>query len=363
MRELRRLALLAAALTVTVAAGRATAQTVVVVKAPPGATVELGLNATTIGTATADAAGIATLMVNLESRGRKPQTDVRIFVDVCEKARRVTLLEAGWEAPPPAAGCARHQIFGAYYLQKITTVVVSAGEEAQAVWIKQGPAPEAWLRDVPVNTTKESDPDRLVPHGFILFGGAGLTKFKNASTVSCGTLTSCASDNTQIAGWFGGEYWVRPFVAVSVGYLKPGGATADGGGSGYRFDSSLDPNVVTMTGRVGFPLDRARVYGEIGANYNWTTLTTNQTMDEKTLTVDGLTVVVPGGTQKFELKTDGWSWMWGGGVEFWLSRSVAVWGAFSWVKLKGHASGGGEGTLDDRLTSVFAGIRFRLGKS
>jgi opacity protein-like surface antigen len=363
MRELRRLAVLAAALTVTGAGGVATAQTVVVVKAPPGATVELGLNAATIGTATADAAGIATLMVNLESRGRKPEADARILVDVCEKARRVTLIEAGWEAPPPAAGCARHQIFGVFYLQKITTVVVSAGEQAQAVWIKQGPAPEAWLRDLPTDTTKEKGPDVAVPSGLVFFGGVGLSKYKNAATVSCGTGASCTSDDNQIAGWLGGEYWIRPFLAASFGYLKPGGATANGDGTGYRFDSSLDPNVVTMTGKVGVPFGRFRAYGEIGASYNWTTRTTNQTMDEQTLTVDGVTVVVPGGTQTFKLKTDGWSWMWGGGVEFWISKSLAIWGEYSWAGLKGNASGGGEGTLDDSLTSVFAGVRFRLGKS
>ena len=165
MREFRRLLLLAAALTVTVAAGQATAQTVVVTKAPPGAAVELGLNAATIGTATADAAGIATLKVDLESRGRKPNADVRIFVDVCEKARRVTLVETGWEAPPPAAGCTRHEIFGVFYLQKITTLVVSAAEEAQAVWLKQGPAPDAWLRDVPVETEKKTGSDDAGPEG------------------------------------------------------------------------------------------------------------------------------------------------------------------------------------------------------
>ncbi len=61
---------------------------------------------------------------------------------------------------------------------------------------------------------------------------------------------------------------------------------------------------------------------------------------------------MPGGTQVFELKTDGWSWMWAGGAEFWLTPIVAVWGEFSWVKLAGNASGGGEGSLDDSVTSI-----------
>jgi opacity protein-like surface antigen len=363
MRELRRLAVLAAALTATGAAGLATAQTVVVTKAPPGATVELGLNTATIGTATADAAGIATLPVNLESRGRKPEADTRVLVDVCETARRVTLLEAGWEAPPPAAGCTRHEIFGVFYLQKITTVVVSAGDQAQAVWIKQGSAPAAWLRDRPVDAAADARPEVEVPSGLVIFAGAGLSKYKNASTVACGPSTTCSSDDNQIAGWFGGDYWIRPFLAASFGYVKPAGAKASGEGTGYRFNTSLDPNVVTMAGKVAIPYRRFRAYGEVGASYNWTTSLTNQTMDEVTLDVDGLIVIVPGGTQSFTLKTDGWSWTWGGGVEFWFSKSVGIWGEYSWVGLKGKASGGGEGTLDDSLTSVFAGVRFRLGKS
>ncbi len=362
MREFRRSLLLAAALTVTVAAGQATAQTVVVTKAPPGAAIELGLNAATIGTATADAAGMATLKVDLESRGKKPNADVRILVDVCEKARRVTLLETGWEAPSPAAGCTRSEIFGVFYLQKITTLVVSAAEQAQAVWLKQGPAPDTWLRDPPPETEKKTGSDTLVPKGFLLYVGAGLSKYANASTVSCGTQTACARDDTQIAVRIGGDYWIKPYLAVSGGFLKPWGAKAEGSGNGYRFETSLSPNIVTITGKVGAPLGRLRVYGESGAAYNWTTRTTSQTMNEITITVDGLPVVVPGGTQVFELKTEGWSWMWSGGGEFWLTPIAAVWGEFSWVKLVGKASGGGEGSLNDTVTSVAGGIRLSLGK-
>jgi hypothetical protein len=362
MRDFRRLLLMAAALTVTAAASQATAQTVVVTKAPPGTAVELGLNAATIGTATVDASGIATLKVDLEAHGRKPIADVRIFVDVCDKARRVTLIETGWEAPTPAAGCTRHEIFGVYFLQKITTVVVSAAEEAQAVWLKQGPAPDTWLRDVPVETEKETVSETRVPKGFLLFGGAGLSKYANASTVSCGTQSTCTSSDSKISIRFGGEYWIRPWVAVSGGYLKPWGATAEGSGTGYRFQTTLSPNVVTITGKIGLPFGRFRAYGESGAVYNWTTRTTSQTVDETTIIVDGLPIVVPGGIQVFELKTDGWSWMWAGGGEFWLTPIVAIWGEFSWVKLAGNASGGGEGSLNDSVTSTMGGIRLSIGK-
>ena len=363
MTELRRLLPVAAALTAILAGGQAAAQTVVVTKTPPGATVELGLNAATIGTATADAAGTATLPVNLEAHGRKPVADARIFVDVCEKSRRVTLLETGWEAPPPGAGCVRREIFGVFFLQKITTVVVNASEQAQAVWIKQGRAPDAWLRDVPADTEKAAAVESKLPRGFALFVGGGLSKYANASTVSCGSFTNCTSDDSKANIWIGGDFWIRSWIAASGGYLRPWGASADGSGNGYRFTTSLNPNVVTITAKVGAPLGRVRIYGEVGTAYNWTTRTTTQTMDDQSLVIDGLPVVIPGGTQEFTLKTEGWNWIWAGGGEFWMTPIAAVWGEVSWVKLTGNASGGGEGSLNDTLTSVTAGIRLRLGKN
>ena len=109
----------------------------------------------------------------------------------------------------------------------------------------------------------------------------------------------------QIGLRFGGDYWIWPYLAISGGFLKPLGAKAEGSGTGYRFETSLTPNVVTITGKVGVPFGRFRVYGESGAAYNWTSRTTTQTMNETTIVVDGLPIVVPGGTQVFELKTEG----------------------------------------------------------
>jgi hypothetical protein len=180
--------------------------------------------------------------------------------------------------------------------------------------------------------------------------------------VSCGDPSTCTSSNTKISIRFGGEYWIRPWVAISGGYLKPWGATAEGSGTGYRYQTTLSPNVVTITGKVGVPFGRFRLYAESGAAYNWTTRTTTQTMDETTINVDGLPIVVPGGIQVFDLKTAGWSWMWAGGGEFWLTPIVAIWGEFSWVKLTGQASGGGEGSLNESVTSTMGGIRLSLGK-
>jgi hypothetical protein len=360
MREFWRPLSLAAAFTVTVVVGVATGQTVVVTKAPPGATIELGLNAATIGTATADAAGIATLPVDLPSHGGRTETDTRIFVDVCEKARRVTLVETGWQPPVPAAGCTRREMFGVFFLRGVTTLVVNAAEHSQAVWISQGPAPANWLSDEPAGGSSRTGSSFQLPTGLVLFGGGGIAKYSNAVAVSCGTGSDCAGKGLRAAARVGGEYWFAPFLAASVSYFKPANAATAGTGSTYSFTSALALQVVTISGKVALPVGRVRIYAEAGADYNWTMLTTSETIAAEIITVNDVTVTVPGGTQTFELKTAGWGWMVGGGIEMWLKRSLGIYVEFGRARLKGTSSGGGEGLLDENVTFVVTGLRFRL---
>lgn len=353
---------LAAALIVTLAATSATAQTVVVTKAPPGATIDLGLNAATVGTATADASGVATIPVNLSAHGGRTETDVHIFIDVCAKSRRVTLVETGWQPPEPASGCNRREMFGAFYLRSATTLVVNTGEQSQGVWIRQGPAPSTWLREEPEGggsgVTGSAFP---LPTGLVLFAGTGIARYSDAVAVSCGAVSDCNGKEVRLTGRVGGDFWFGSFLAATASYLKPSSAETAGSGTGYRFDSSLAPHVVTFGAKIALPASRARIYGEVGALYNWATLSTTETIDDQTITVDGATQTIKGGTQSFELKTGGWGWMVGGGVEIWLKRSFAIYGEGGRAKLSGTPTGGGEGQLDDSLTYATAGFRIRLG--
>jgi hypothetical protein len=359
MSEFWRPLALAAAFTVTVVVGAATAQTVVVTKAPPGATVDLGLNTETIGTAVADAAGIATLTVNLAAHGGRKETDARIFVDVCEKARRVTLVETGWQPPAAAVGCARREMFGVFFLRDVTTLVVNAAETTQAVWIKQGPAPPNWLSEQPSDESGSISAYPL-PVGLVLFGGGGLGKFSDAVSVSCGTSVDCNGKDLRLTGRVGADYWFARFLAASISYLKPLNAATAGSGTGFQFTSALSPQIVTVSGKVAIPAGRFRLYAEAGADYSWATLTTIETIDDQTITVNGATETVKGGTQTFELKTGGWGWVIGGGVEVWLKKSLGIYADFGRARLKGTPTGGGEGLLDDSVTYAIAGLRLRL---
>jgi hypothetical protein len=361
MREFWRPLALAAALTVTAVVGVATAQTVIVTKAPPGAKIELGLDADTIGTATADAGGIATLPVNLSAHGGKTKTDVRIFVDVCENARRVTLVETGWQPPAAALACTRRELFGLFFVRDVTTLVINASEQAPAVWISQGPAPLNWLTDQQTGGSGKTGSEFPLPTGLVLFGGAGIAKYSNAVAVSCGTVTNCTGKDLRLTGRLGGEYWFAPFLAATFSYLKPVNAATAGSDSTFSFTSTLVPQIVTLGGKIGIPAGRARIYGEIGADYTWATLTTAEAIGDHTVVVDGVVQTVPGGTQTFVLKTAGWGWTFGGGLEVWMKRSVGLYAEAGRVRLKGTSTDGGEGSLDENLTYAVAGLRFRLG--
>jgi hypothetical protein len=357
---------LAAALIVTMAAA-ATAQTVIVTKTPPGTAVELGVNATAVRTATSDGEGVATLPLDTlasprAKTGAKTEMDVRVFVDVCEKARRVWLTETGWQPPAVAAGCARRELFGTFSLQKITTLVVDAAEQNQAVWIRQGPAPSSWL-DPNAQPETGGGPIFPIPTGIVLFGGPGVGKFANSPTVACGTnVEQCSASAYTLTFRVGGEFWLNRHMAVTGSYIKPVEMKATGAGTGYRFTTTLSPNIGTIGGKVGLPFGRARLYAEGGALYQRSNFQTTQSVNPITGTVNEEEVIFPGGTQEFNLQTSGWSWLAGGGVEIWIKRNLGIYIEGGRAGLKGSPIAGGEGKLDDSLWYFIGGVRFRLSR-
>ena len=135
----------AAAVNVIVAAA-AVAQTVVVTKAPPGSTVELVVNSSLAGSAAADPTGQARFTLTPELRGGKKESDAYVFVEYCDSARRVILIEPGMEGFP-GGQCPRREVPGAYVIREITTLVVSVAEPAPSVLVRQGRVPSAWLTD------------------------------------------------------------------------------------------------------------------------------------------------------------------------------------------------------------------------
>jgi hypothetical protein len=342
MTRLWRLLAVAAALILTAGAGGAAAQTVMVRHAPPGVSVELLLNDAVVGTGTSSPEGDLTLDLKLPEPG---EMDSNIFVDVCQTSRRVLVVDRNKRAPVPPSGCDRREISGIFWVRRINTLVVDVGGTQPSMLLVRGkyvpPAP------VEEGHEGESAPKRPSPTGFTLFGGSGLSSFRDALLIACGNAAGCDGNQGGFGYSFGGTYWITRWLGAEAGYLKPRSVKAAGGDT-FHFDSTFDVDVFTAVAKVGIPAGPVRVYGIGGGNFHQSTLTLNETIDAA--------------SQSFLQKTHGWGWIAGGGLEVWATPKVALYGEVTMSKIKGAAEDGGEGLVDDRLRFLGFGVRVLLSR-
>jgi Outer membrane protein beta-barrel domain len=359
MRQPWRRLTLAAALNVTVGVGVVSAQTVIVKKAPPGSAVELVMNADTVASATAGPNGQARLTGKLSGSAAETGTDVRILVDVCANLERVLLVERGMQ-PLPQEACSRREIGGVFVLRRVTSLVVDVGGPNPMVWLRQGPVPNEWLGEGAAGFARPTWSRSA--KGLVLFGGGDFARFSNTVAISCGNVEQCSGRRSLSGFTVGAGYWLTPHLGAEASYLKPGDVIANGSGGTYRFSSSLDAQIFSVTGKVGAPIGLVRIYGLAGANYQRATLTTNETIDDVTVIIDETEVILPGGTQTFQLRTGGWGWVFGGGLEIWEARSFAIYMEGGYLALKGTDRDGGEASTNERVIYVLVGARVRIGR-
>lgn len=360
MRPLRRLAL-AAALYTTLGVGVAAAQTVIVTNAPPKGPIQLVLNLATIASATADEAGDARLTFNVQTALKKAEADVNIYVDVCGDARTIFLVERGVLPAATATGCNRHEVPGLYVMKPVTNLLVDAVAARPAVWLKQGPVPKEWLMK-----GVESEPRertwRPAPTGLVIFAGGALPSFADYSARACGDVSDCKSDAARRSYTVGAEVWITRWLSAEGSYFKSAQLTASGSGSTFHFNSSFAPDIIMAAGKIGVPIGPVRVYGKAGMDYHRGVTKTSDTIDNVTITVDGVEQTIQGGTQTTEVKTRGWGLLFGGGLEAWVSRRVALYAEAGRARVKGDPENGGEATFDDRMIYAAFGLRLHIGK-
>ena len=361
LRPWRRLAI-AAALHLTLGVGAAAAQNVVVTNAPPKAPVELVLNLAPIASGTTDAAGDATLAINLSATLKKQAADLGVFVDSCGNLRRILLAERGVQPPAAATDCTRQEVPGMFVVQAVTSLLIDLAGDRPAVWLKQGPVPKEWLLKGAQSEEEAARVWRPLPVGVVLFGGGGLATFGDTATLSCGNVEGCESDDTRLTFAAGGDWWINRFLAAEVSYIRPGAVTASGSGATYRFDSSLETELFTIAGKLGIPAGPVRIYGKGGLVYHRATSTTRQSFDDLTVTDESGEVTYPGGTQEWEVKTRGWSWMVGGGIEAWVSRRLALYAEGDYLRVRGDAVQADEPALQEKAAGLLFGIRLYLGR-
>jgi hypothetical protein len=354
MTKVWRALVLAVACHITVGAGAGWAQTVYVRQAPPASPVEVVLNGKPVGSAKIDANGDAIVPLNLSALIGRNEMDANILVDVCGELRRVLVSDRGMRPPAPGAGCDRREIIGVFVIRRMTSLVVNVGGLNPTVLLVQGTYD---LRDPrPARVWGAS------PTGFVLFGGAGFARARDAETAACGALTDCSGEGAQVAFTAGVTFWVTPYLGAEVSYLRPAQFDARGSGETFRFTSAFDAELVTVAGTVGVPIGPVRIYGKVGTNYQRSTFSTTQTQDPRTVVIGGVEQTIEGTTQTLVLNTAGWGWLFGGGAETWVTRSFALYAEASRAALRGEAVNGGEGAADEALTSLFLGLRFRIGR-
>jgi hypothetical protein len=320
--------------------------------APAGGPVELTLNGNPIEKGAADAAGDVKIPLNLSAHINKTQTEAQVTVDFCGDMRRVHVFERGQLLPPPAPGCERREITGLFFVRRVSSIVVNLAGANPTVLLIQG----SYSLQPPGPGTLWATPRQ----GLVLFGGIGLSSFRDAFVIACGNVSPCSGDDSPLSYTAGASYWISPYIAAEGSYFRPEKMTFTGNGDGFRFTGTLDAEVFTIAGKIGIPFRSVRVYGKAGGTYHRATAGTSETIDEKTITVDGVQQTIPGGTQALELKTAGWGWLFGGGVEVWVFRSVGLYGEVSRLTLKGGERGGGEGKFDEGVTALMGGVRLRF---
>jgi hypothetical protein len=337
----------------------ADAQTVIVRKAPADSTIEVVLNTTTVSTAKPDAAGEARLPVELLKTTKKEETDASMYIDVCDQTQRIVIVERG-VTPPNQGTCERRSIAPLFLLRTITTMVIDLSGTGQTLRLRQGRAPDDWLKDKPVGVPVVR---RLAPTGFVVSGGAGFSWMGGVVEEACGNVSNCSGDDSGLALQAAAGFWFGQYIGVEASYLEPPEVTVHGDGGTFRFDTALDAHVFGVAGKVAAAIGPVRIYGKIGPTYHRALRTTNETIDPVTIVTDDVvTTVSPGGTQIVYLNTQGWGWMFGGGLEGWLTNRVAIYGELERAAIKGDSRTAAQGSIDSNALSVLVGVRVHLGR-
>lgn len=316
-------------------AATAGAQTVVIRGIPAGSAAEL-VQGAAVATAKADTGGDATLQGSLTDTG---DSRVTLFVDTCESVRRVIIVERDGVPAAAAAGCTRASIPGVFVIRPVSTVVVNVASATPTVILRQGPFD--FRR---VQTASGVEP----PAGLIVFGGGGFGKLHNARLNACGDIAECPGSDTGFGFGGGIAYWLTPYAGIEASYYKPKRTLFEGAISNSLFQTTLEPHVLSFVAKLGVPAGPVRIYGMGGATYHRATIRTIQD------SIDGI-------EDKYELRTAGWGWTFGGGLEAWVAPAVAIYAEGGRSALKGPGvESAGEGRLDERMTHAIAGLRIAI---
>jgi hypothetical protein len=248
-----------------------------------------------------------------------------------------------------------------FIMRSTTTFVIDITPNV-AVHVAQGPPPPEWLVRGPGAVRKGTMMHGTPGKGLVLSAAAGGSSFGSISDQACGDVPECLNTHAGVAFALDAEYWITRYMAAQVGYFQPADVTVNGNPTGYTFDTRVQTRLFTIVGKGGINVGSARFYGLGGANRHEATFLTSETIADKTIVVNGVNQVVPGGTQTFGQKTSGWGWLAGGGFEGWINDWIAIYGELDFVQVEGKPETGLGAGIDEQMRMAFFGIRFRIGR-
>src|SRR5215471_7508880 len=258
-----RLLLAAAALMTTLGGGVAAAQTVMIRNGPPSTSVEVLLNGVSVGTGTTNEAGEVTIPVSAGTTITQKGIDANIYVDICDKVRRIQIVDRTKVVPPPGDTCDRREISGLFWVRTINTIAFDLGGAAPSLLLVRGSYVYKAPRD-------EDAPHiwRPLPTGLLVYGAAGNAKLDTAFSQACGNASKCGGTDTGLGGYtFGATFWLRRWIGVEGAYVKPRQMKATGGDT-YSFTSTQDTDIFTVAAKGAVPAGPIRIFGEGGAAYH-----------------------------------------------------------------------------------------------
>jgi len=332
-------------------AAAAAAQTVTVIGLPTKSSLTVLFDGMSVGSAPADAKGIATVKFNAVRTG---DTDVRLYRETCGEEIRILLQSRAATLPPPSS-CPRQEAGWIFSLRPITTFVVDAGAEGQMqVSISQGPAPAIWLvrgATAARGHTREWDPPI---QALVVSGGGGTIGLSSLSQPNCGDVTGCTSGGMRPAYSAGATYWLGSFVGIYGSVGRASEVKAHGTGTSFSFDSATRLDRANVAAVVGGPAGPTRIYGIGGMTFNRTITKSSESIDAAGAATRP--------TQQTEIETRGWGLLFGGGIEVWATPRIGIFGEFTDSTLRGDDVKDGEARVDGTAMAITTGMRFKLRK-
>jgi hypothetical protein len=327
---------LAAATAVSmIAAGTATAQTVLVRHATPGETVDVVVNSAAAVSDVVGPDGVARVGFALPAEWLRSGMDARIFADSCVNRRRVLIIERNAPVPAAAEGCTRSDIAGLYLVRRESTLVVNVAGTIPTLLLVKGNF-----------SLKPPTPAPSSSKGLVLYGGGGFASFPDEVDHACGNVSDCGGDDTVGMFTGGASFWVTKWLALDGSYVKPSKPTAAGGDELDGFDSTIDVEFLTAGGKLAVPVGRMRIYVTGGATFHRATTTVVQT--------------IAGASQTIPVETEGVGWYAGGGFEVWATKWFGLYAEGSRSVLKGDRTDKAEGSFNEAMNVAVLGARVRI---